>query len=189
MLGAGTGLGVAGLVRDAAGRPVTIEGEGGHVTLAAADEREQAVIAQLRRSFGHASAERAVSGPGLQNLYRAVCAIDGIACHAALSPADVVDRALTGSDAACSEALRLFAGFLGSVAGNLALTLGARGGVVIGGGVVPKLGAAFDALPFRARFEGKGRFRAYLEGIPTAVITSTDVALQGAANALDALPD
>lgn len=188
VLGAGTGLGVAGVVRDASGRPVTIESEGGHATLAAADEREQAVIAHLRRRFGHVSAERAVSGPGLQNLYHAVCAIDGLACDAALSPADVVDRALAGRDAACVEALQLFAGLLGSVAGNLALTLGARGGVFIGGGVVPKLGAAFDALPFRARFEDKGRFRAYLERIPTAVITSADVALQGAANALDAAP-
>jgi glucokinase len=78
-----------------------------------------------------------------------------------------------------------FASFLGSVAGNLALTLGARGGVFIGGGIVPRLGERFDALPFRQRFEDKGRFRAYLAAIPTRVITADSPALLGAARALD----
>ena len=81
----------------------------------------------------------------------------------------------------------LFGAFLGSVAGNLALTLGARGGVYLGGGIVPRLGAAFDALPFRERFEDKGRFRGYLQGIPTFVITAPAPALFGVANALDGL--
>ena len=193
VLGPGTGLGVAALVRagpaDAdAGAPLAIEGEGGHVTLAATSAREADVLAWLRERFGHVSAERAVSGPGLQNLYRAVCALDRLPPQE-LAPADVTARALTGSDPACVEALQLFSAFLGSVAGNLALTLGARGGVYVGGGIVPRFGAAFDALPFRARFEAKGRFRSYLERIPTLVITAAAPGLVGAANALDRLPD
>jgi glucokinase len=86
----------------------------------------------------------------------------------------------------CEEAVRLFAALLGTVAGNVALTLGARGGVFIGGGIVPRLGARFATLPFRARFEDKGRFRGYLEAIPTWVITAESPALLGAARALDA---
>lgn len=186
VLGPGTGLGVAGLVPGDAARYIGIAGEGGHVTLAAVTEREAAVLAHLRRRYGHASAERAISGPGLVNLYEAICALDALP-QVTLQPADVVARALAGNDPACAEALALFGGFLGSVAGNLALTLGARGGIYLGGGIVPRLGTAFDALPFRARFEDKGRFRAYLELIPTSVITAPAVGLYGAANALDAL--
>ncbi len=186
VLGAGTGLGVASLVFDAGGRAITVPGEGGHVTLAAGTAREAAVLAQLRQRFDHVSAERALSGPGLVNLYRAVCALDARDA-ADLEPADVSTRGLAGDDPACVEALQLFAAFLGSVAGNLALTLGARGGIFLGGGVVPRLGTAFDALPFRRAFEDKGRFRGYLERIPTVVITASAPALHGATNALDAL--
>ena len=188
VLGPGTGLGVAGLVQGTDGRWITIAGEGGHMTLAPTNAREERVVTNLRERFGHASAERAVSGPGLVNLYDAVCALDALP-RLALQPADVTTRALAGSDAACAEALALFAGFLGNVAGNVALTFGALGGIYIGGGIVPRLGSAFDALPFRRRFEDKGRFRGYLERIPTSVITAPAPGLLGAANALDALSD
>ena len=188
VLGPGTGLGVAGLVHSAAGRPIGVAGEGGHVTLAATDSREAAVVDQLHKRFGHASAERALSGPGLVNLYEALCAIDSQPALN-LQPAEVTRRALAATDPACVEALRLFAGFLGNVAGNLALTLGAHGGVFIGGGIVPRLGNAFDASRFRECFEAKGRFRSYLERIPVAVITAPAAGLYGAMSALDALVD
>ena len=193
VLGPGTGLGVASLIQGAAGRPVVVAGEGGHVSLAPANAREFAVIDWLQKRFGHASAERAISGPGLINLYRAICAIDGqvalnlkasdISANAAHALADDA----TELHEVCKEALQMFGAFLGSVAGNLALTLGARGGVYIGGGIVPRLGTAFDALPFRERFEDKGRFSGYLQSIPTFVITAPAPALYGAASALDAL--
>jgi len=189
VIGAGTGLGVSGLVADKRGGWIPVVGEGGHVTLAAGNAREASLLAVLRERFGHVSAERAVSGPGLVNLYLAVCSIDGKPA-AALTPADVMSRAQAGGaahDAQCLEALTTLAAMLGDVAGNLALTLGARGGVYIGGGIVPRLGAAFDALPFRARFENKGRFRSYLEAVPTWVITADTPALLGAARALDGL--
>jgi glucokinase len=187
LLGPGTGLGVSGLVPSAAGGWSPLSGEGGHVTLAAADDEEAAVLAVLRRRFGHSSAERALSGPGLVNLFEALCTIEG-RVPGALEPADVTRAALAGDNLQCQQAVRLFSGFLGNVAGNLALTLGARGGVYIGGGIVPRLGGAFDAALFRRRFEQKGRFSSYLEPVPTWVITAPAPALLGAARALDLLP-
>ena len=186
LIGPGTGLGVSGLIAgDTPGRWLPLQGEGGHVTLAAANEREAAVLQVLRNEFGHASAERAVSGQGLEALYAAVCQLDGIAGYAPLPAAEITQRALAGSDAQCVEVLDLFCGFLGSVAGNLALTLGARGGVYIGGGIVPRLGDAFTRSRFRACFEDKGRFRAYLAAMPVFVIhTEVSPALRGAARAL-----
>jgi glucokinase len=187
VLGAGTGLGVSGLVADGHGAWHAVVGEGGHVTLAAGNAREASVLAVLRERFGHVSAERALSGPGLVNLYDAVCRLEAKAADP-LDPADVLTRALAPGaeqDVQCREALHLFGALLGSTAGNLALTLGARGGVYIGGGIVPRLGTHFDALPFRARFEDKGRFQPYLAAIPTRVITAEAPALLGAVRALD----
>lgn len=189
VIGPGTGLGVSGLLPDGRGGWRVIAGEGGHVTLAAATAREACVLAALRERFGHVSAERALSGPGLVNLYEAVCAVDGTAART-LQPADVMTGAFGDEgatlDPRCSDAVTLFAALLGSVAGNLALTLGARGGVFIGGGIVPRLGDRFARLPFRSSFEDKGRFREYLQAIPTWVITADSPALVGAARALDA---
>ena len=187
VLGPGTGLGVSGLVADGHGGWSAVVGEGGHVTLAASNAREASLLAVLRERFAHVSAERALSGPGLVNLYEAICVLDGETARA-LAPAEVMTQALaTGAarDAQCAEALQIFAALLGNVAGNLALTLGARGGVYIGGGIVPRLGAHFDTLPFRSRFEDKGRFSSYLAQIPTWVITADAPALLGAARALD----
>ncbi len=185
LIGPGTGLGVSGLLWPAeGGHPVPINGEGGHVTLAPMDDAESAVLAALRRRFGHVSAERAVSGPGLVNVYQALCEIGGVAAMD-LDAAGVSSRALAGADATCRQALDMFCSFLGNLAGNLAVTLGARGGVYIGGGIVPRLGGAFAASSFRRRFEAKGRFQAYLEPIPVFVIQATvSPALLGAARAL-----
>ena len=185
LIGPGTGLGVSGLLWPAeGGRPVPINGEGGHVTLAPIDDAESAVLAVLRRRFGHVSAERAVSGPGLVNVYQALCEIGGVATLD-LDASGVSSRALAGSDATCQQALDMFCSFLGNLAGNLAVTLGTRGGVYIGGGIVPRLGSAFAASPFRQRFEAKGRFQAYLEPIPVFVIQANlSPALLGAARAL-----
>jgi glucokinase len=188
VIGAGTGLGVSGLVADGRGGWRVIVGEGGHVTLPAGNAREASLLAVMRERFGHVSAERALSGPGLVNLYEAASRLDGEAPDA-LEPAQVLARSVPGApehSVQCEEAVRVFAALLGTVAGNLALTLGARGGVFIGGGIVPRLGARFASLPFRARFEDKGRFRSYLEAIPTWVITADSPALLGAARALDA---
>lgn len=187
LLGAGTGLGVSGLVPQAAGRWSAISGEGGHVTLAATDDHEAAILAVLRQRFGHVSAERVLSGAGLVNLYGALCNLNGTA-ERALSPSDVTDAALDGSDALCAQAVQRFTAFLGNTAGNLALTLGAHGGVFVGGGIVPRLGEHFDGALFRRHFEAKGRFADYLKVITTHVITAPAPALLGASTALDLMP-
>ena len=188
LLGPGTGLGVSGLLPAVAGHgEIPINGEGGHTTLAAMDDDEEAVIRVLRARFGHVSAERAVSGIGLLNLHAAVCELAGVPVPP-MSPADISAAALAGSDPHCVRTLDLFCSFLGNVAGNLALTLGARGGMYIGGGIVPRLGDWFARSKFRQRFEEKGRFRAYLESIPTYVVQAgTPPALTGAARALEEL--
>lgn len=188
LLGAGTGLGVSGLLPAHGGqRAIPLNGEGGHVTLAATDELEEAVVRRLRERFGHASAERALSGPGLANLYRAVCEVRGSAPEE-LDAAVITARAASGRDEACSTTVDLFFAFLGTTAGNLALSLGARGGLYIGGGIVPRLGDRIDRSPFRERFEAKGRFRAYLQPIPTFVLQAgVSPALIGATRALDDL--
>jgi glucokinase len=187
LLGPGTGLGVSGLLPDGRGGWVPLQGEGGHVSLAPVGAREAAVAHWLHQRHGHASAERAVSGQGLLELHHALCALDAVPVPAGLaSAADVSAAALARADVRCVEALDMMCGFLGSVAGNLALTLGARGGIYIGGGIVPRLGEAFARSPFRERFEAKGRFRPYLADIPVWVITAPQSpALLGAAQALD----
>jgi glucokinase len=188
LLGPGTGLGVSGLLPAGGGhRAIPINGEGGHVTLAATDEREEQVVAALRRRFGHASAERALSGPGIVNLHQALCELAGEAVPD-WTAADVTARAQAGSDPRCVEAMAMFFSFLGTVAGNLALSLGSLGGLYIAGGIVPRLGTMIDGSRFRESFESKGRFRRYLQAIPTCVIQAKiSPALVGAARALEEL--
>ena len=186
LVGPGTGLGVSGLLPVGENGWVPLAGEGGHVTLSPATPREWAVVAWLHDRFGHASAERAVSGQGLENLYQALCALDGVAEAPTLTAAQISQRGLAGDDARCTEALQLFCAWLGSVAGNLALTLGATGGVYIGGGIAPRLGPFLQRSALRERFEAKGRFRPLLANIPLLLIdAATSPALLGAARALD----
>ena len=184
LIGPGTGLGVSGLLRTTGG-VAAIVGEGGHVSLGAVDAEEERIVGVLRRQFGHVSAERVLSGGGLVNLHQALAELRG-ASVAVLDAATIAERASTGDDPLCVETLDRFFAFLGSVSGNLALTLGARGGVYIAGGIVPRLGTAIEASSFRERFEAKGRFRGYLAAIPTwLVIESSSIALRGADAALD----
>ncbi|GAB3369278.1 glucokinase [Massilia agri] len=179
LVGAGTGLGVSGLV-PSNGRWVPLHSEGGHVAFSPLDEREVDVLRYCWRRFDHVSAERFVSGPGIALIREALAASRGADPAPGLSPADIVTRALSGADALSREAVDCFCGMLGTVAANLAVTLGAQGGIYIGGGVVPKLGPYFADSPFRARFEKKGRFSAFTARIPTWVITAPYPALSGA---------
>ena len=190
LIGPGTGLGVSGLVPDGRGGWSPLEGEGGHVTLAGRTPREHGVLQWLDARYGHASGERAVCGQGLVDVHLALQSMDAPQQPAQpRTAAQIVQGALEQGDAQCREAVDLLCAFLGTAAGNLALTLGARGGVYIGGGIVPRLGAAFAQSPFRARFEDKGRFKDYLAAIPVFVIDADpSPALLGAASALDGAP-
>ncbi len=183
VLGPGTGLGVSGLV-PLDGRWVALASEGGHVTLPASDERETAVISVLRRRMDHVSAERLVSGFGLTNLHGALQELAGQPAVEPL-PAEEITRRARAGDALASEALELFFAFLGTVAGDLALTLGARGGVYVAGGIARKLAPELEASRFRARFEAKGRYGDYLRGVPTWLITEANPAFRGLAAILD----
>ena len=183
LIGAGTGLGVSGLVRCGADW-VPLEGEGGHVAFSPMDAREDAVLAVLRERFGHVSTERIASGPGLVNLYEALCRVDHVTVRT-LGPQQVADDGAAGRDRQAAEALAMFCAVLGGAAANLAITLGARGGVYVGGGIVPKLGEYFARSAFRSRFEHKGRFSAYLAAIPTFVILAEYPALNGLAVAIN----
>jgi len=179
VLGPGSGLGVGGIV-PTQGSCLPISGEGGHVTMAPATVREAAVLDRMRVRFDHVSAERVLSGPGLVNLYNTLAEIDGVPAsfHTA---AQITEIGIAGQERHCREAVEMFSAMLGTVAGNLALTFGARGGIYIAGGIVPKFGAAFAASSFRSRFEDKGRMRPYLARIPTYVITEPIPAFKGLA--------
>lgn len=184
LIGAGSGLGVSGLIPAGDGW-VALGTEGGHTSFSPRDDREMDLLRYAMTQHDHVSFERLVSGPGLELTYRALL-------HRAHSPVqalpapEITRRALGGTDLVCLEALEVFCAMLGTAAANLAVTQGAMGGVFIGGGIVPRLGTWFDGSPFRARFEDKGRFSGYLRAIPTYVITAEHATLDGASAVLAA---
>jgi glucokinase len=184
VLGAGSGLGVSGLIPADDGW-VALGTEGGHASFAPRDELELMILRFAWRQFSHVSFERLLSGPGLELIHRALLERDGVADPGLPAP-EITRRCLDGSDARCTQAIAVFCGLLGTAAGNLAVTLGAQGGVYIGGGIVPRLGAHFDRSPFRQRFEDKGRFTDYLRAIPTYVITVDQATFVGASAILQA---
>ncbi len=177
LLGAGTGLGVSGLVPAGEGWTALLS-EGGHVTFSPANELEVAILQFAWRQFDHVSAERFLSGDGLELIYRALASHTG-APDEGLDAPTISRRALDGSCALCDQTVEAFCGMLGTIAGNLAITLGAQGGVYIGGGIVPRLGERFARSSFRSRFEQKGRFVNYLAEVPTFVITAQYPAFVG----------
>jgi len=187
VLGPGSGLGVGGLVPTASGW-LPLSGEGGHATMAPVTARESAVLDHLRARFDHVSAERVLSGPGLIELYNTLAELDGVPAVSYTSP-QITDPGIGEREPRCREAVDMFCAMLGTVAGNLALTLGARGGIYVAGGIVPKLGAVFAASSFRERFEAKGRLRPYLSRIPTYVVTHPFPAFLGLAALLADRPD
>ena len=179
VLGPGTGLGVAGLVWSGQDW-IAVAGEGGHMSIGAGDAGELAILRELSQGTGHVSAERAISGPGLLALYRAV---------AACRHAPAVE-ASTSWPAPLAETLSPAKRFACSSRGLVALPAILRwpsaraGGVYLGGGIAPRIIAALAAGPFREAFEQKGRMRAYLAPIPVYVIVAEFAALKGAAAAL-----
>lgn len=196
VLGPGTGLGVSGLVPADGGGWAVVEGEGGHATMAATGAREARVLTEVARELGHVSAERVLSGPGLVNLHRALRRLDGeepggtdptaeeiVAEGAGLGPGRGAGSPRSG------EALDLAAELLGTFAADAALTLGARGGVYVGGGLVPRYANRFARSGFRRRFEDKGRFSGYLAAIPTYLIVHELPAFLGLASLVREPPE
>jgi glucokinase len=179
LLGAGTGLGVSGMVP--LGKDwIALQSEGGHVTFSPANEHEIAILRFAWREFGHVSAERLLSGMGLELIYRALSDLAGMTAEPLTAP-DISHRALAGTCPVCTDTIDSFCAMLGTVAGNIAITLGTQGGIYIGGGIVPRLGDYFVQSAFRQRFEQKGRFSGYLAQVPTFVITAEYPAFLGVA--------
>ena len=180
LVGPGTGFGVSALARDAHGHEMALPSEGGHACFAPGDEIEDEVLRILRRRYDRVSIERLICGPGLLNLHRALAEIDGRETHID-DPAQITAQALEDPTSPCGATLARFCAMLGAVAGDIALTTGARGGVYIAGGIAPRILPFIQASPFRRRFERKGRFQDYMAAIPTKVILHKHAALLGAA--------
>jgi glucokinase len=178
VFGPGTGLGVKHLT-NVSGDWLALDGEGGHVDFAPVDETDLAIWRFLTNKLGHASAEEVMSGRGLVHIYQAIAEQKGLPAPLD-DPAYITEQALDGSSALSVATLTQFCKILGSFAGNLALNLGTRGGVYIGGGIAPRFTNFIKESDFRKRFEAKGRFRDYVAGIPTFIITEPDHGLIGA---------
>ncbi|HSL91842.1 MAG TPA: glucokinase, partial [Candidatus Limnocylindrales bacterium] len=189
VVAAGTGLGVAFLVRSGRDR-LPFPSEGGHADFAPRDEREVRLLEYLRSRFGRVSVERAVSGPGLHALYRFLREVEGIpevpevdarlACED--PPRAIAEEGLAGRSAACREALHLFVSLYGALAGNFALQFFATGGVVLGGGIAPAILPMLSEGTFLDAFRAKGRFREFLSELPVKVVLDDRAALLGAAH-------
>lgn len=173
----GTGLGVGCLVHGPAGATV-VASEGGHATMAGLGAEHDRLIAFLRRKYDHVSAERILSGPGLSDLHQYFA----IGCNESdlrIPPSEVTARAFDNSSSACRSAIDMFCELLGAFAGDVALLLGARGGVFIGGGIVPRFADRLAKSRFRRSFESKGRMRQYLERIETNLVLHPSPAFVG----------
>ena len=179
VLGPGTGLGVAGLVH-ARHSWVPVPGEGGHVDVGPRTDRERAVFPHLDPIEGRISAEQILCGRGMVNLYRAVCAADGVPARFD-EPSAISTAGLAGSDAQAAEAVDLFSIILGRVAGDMALVFMARGGVYLAGGIPQKILPALRRPAFRAAFEDKAPHRALMRDMPVSVVVHPTAALVGLA--------
>ena len=176
-VGPGSGLGVGGIVPAGTEGWAVVSGEGGHVSVAPATALETDIVDAVRAQFGHCSAERLLSGPGLLTIYRELARIRS--CDATVADPATVSELAEKGDPLAQDTLDIFFSLLGGVAGDLARTLGARGGIFIAGGIIPRMPEALDRSPFRERFLSKGRYRDYLDGIPTYLITAPVPAFVG----------
>ncbi len=177
VLGPGTGLGVAAYV-PGKGDGSVVRGEGGHATMPSSDAREDAIIAALRQKLGHVSAERVVSGSGLENIYWAIAALERQVVPER-NAAAITQAAVAGTCAVSRAALDTFCALLGEFAGNCALTFDAQGGVFIAGGIAPRLRDYLPQSQFRSRFEAKGRMSRHLAAMPVYLIVHEDPAFIG----------
>jgi glucokinase len=179
VIGAGTGLGVSGILpHNHAWVPV--QGQGGHVNYSPYDQYERELFTNFTPDNDYLSAEDVLSGRGLERLHKAVTLMNGDR-QKNYTAADIVNTGINDSEKDCVQTLNTFSGILGAVAGDLAMTLGARGGVYIGGGVVNHMLEFFITNKnFRLRFEQRGCMSSYLEEIPIYVISDSQVGLLGA---------
>lgn len=175
VLGPGTGLGVAAFLP---GPGLAVPTEGGHVGLAPTDAREDAIVAALRARDGRAAAEEALSGRGLAFLHATVARLHGADVPARDAPAVLM------AAPACplaAEAVEVFLGLLAGLAGDLALAWGARGGVFLAGGILPRMAGRLDATAFRCRFEAKAPMQGWMAEVPLHLVRHPAPAFLGLA--------
>jgi len=180
-LGPGTGLGMGFVVHEE-GRWRVLPSEGGHANFAPIDPLEAEVLGFLMQRFDFVGWETVLSGPGLVNLYRAVCEVWGAAPQVD-EPSDITSRAIGVADPVCHQSLEMFCNLLGTAAGGLAVTVCATGGVYIAGGILPRLSDFLEQSRFRRRFEARGPMSDYVKAIPTRLVVEPELGLIGAAAA------
>ncbi len=180
VVGPGTGLGAAVWIPTAHG-PVVLATEAGQPTLAVSTELEMAIVRQMQREHAHVSVEHALSGPGLMNLYRALCALNE-QTPTLSSPDAITAAAMANTDALARESLQVFCGLLGSAIGDMALQYGASGGVYLAGGILPQIREFLLNSSFVARYLNKGPMREALERIPVKVVEHGQLGVIGAAS-------
>ncbi|ADN75315.1 glucokinase [Ferrimonas balearica DSM 9799] len=179
VLGPGTGFGVASLVPTERGW-LAIPCEGGHISLAATNERQAALVEILRRRFPHVSVETVLCGRGLVNLYQAMGQLLNLPAPLT-TPAEITSAAQGGQDLLARETLAEFCRWLGSVTADLVLAQGARGGACLGGGILPRIAEFLQHSDFTQAFGHKGLMTGYLEPVPVELALKSDTALMGAA--------
>jgi len=179
VIGPGTGLGIAFLAK-VGGRWTILPGEGGHIDLGPRNGRETAIWPHLDKENGRMSAENALSGRGLINLYRAICRTDGVA-PAAGDASAISQLAAKDANEQAGEAVALFVRLLARVAGDMALLVLARGGVYVGGGIGARFAERIAAAEFRREFENKAPHEGILRTVPVFVLTHPTGALDGLA--------
>lgn len=182
VIGPGTGLGVSGLLHTGE-YWLPLQGQGGHVSMGAQNERELVILNQVASVYGHVSAERYLSGTGIVDVYRAICTIENAPVAYQLAE-QITTAAMNKSCSICSEVMNLFCKYLGVVTGDLALGLGSTGGIYLAGGIVPKLGDFFVQSGFLANLHNKGRFSDFVADMPVKLVTGGEPALHGAYNSL-----
>ncbi len=187
VIGPGSGLGMGILIPEPRGW-CALASEGGHGDLAPGSHLEMELLALLQAEHGHVSWETVLSGPGLVRLYRGVCALWGVRADT-VTPEWISANGLDATEPVCHQTLEVFFGLLGSAAGNLALVLGAKGGVYIGGGIVPQLAGFAAGSPLRRRFEERGPLAGYVADIPLWIIMDQEPGLIGALECLRCAPD
>ena len=180
VVGPGTGLGAALWIPTAQGA-VVLATEAGQPTLAVSTELEMAIVRQMQREHAHVSVEHALSGPGLMNLYRALCAIEDQPAVLA-TPDAITAAAMNNQDVLARQSLDVFCGLLGSTIGDMALQYGAHGGVYLAGGILPQIREFLLNSTFVARYLNKGPMREALERIPVKVVEHGQLGVIGAAS-------
>ena len=183
VLGPGTGLGVAGVVPVSGASWQALPGEGGHVSFAPSDDFEVDLLQFLQARYGRVSVERVLCGEGLVAIHQVLLSRSGVSDLCAITAAAVTSQALAGERLARESVLRFLAA-LGSFAGDCALMYAARGGVYIGGGIVPRFVSLLEESAFLDRFNDKGRMSPWVSQIPVHLLTDERSALRGVAMAV-----